>query len=295
MDRILIGENIKRMRLQKGVTQEQLAEAVGVSAVAVSKWERNETMPDISLLPGLAYFFQVSIDELMSYDAAKVQREIRAFVQEHTEAAERYDQKKCLALSKAAYKKYPNYYEVMELYMWDVIGGYADNDPEVVLMHAEELEKITDRILDGCKDSFIRTDAYVMKGKILHAQGQTEDAAMLYREQLPDWYQTAGQKTEQLFAKDSPEFADALRKNTDELVRFALNKLSKELWFCGEGTPEEKVRKAVQICGILKEFRSVLDPKRVDLWIDGMVQDTEAKITAFGGAEERLIDLIKTV
>ena len=109
--------------------------------------------------------------------------------------------------------------------MWDVIGGYADNDPEVVLMHAEELEKITDRILDGCKDSFIRADAYVMKGKILHAQGQTEDAAMLYREQLPDWYQTAGQKTEQLFAKDSPEFADALRKNTDELVRFALNKL----------------------------------------------------------------------
>ena len=79
MDRILIGENIKRMRLQKGVTQEQLAEAVGVSAVAVSKWERNETMPDISLLPGLAYFFQVSIDELMSYDAAKVQREIRVF------------------------------------------------------------------------------------------------------------------------------------------------------------------------------------------------------------------------
>ncbi len=134
-----------------------------------------------------------------------------------------------------------------------------------------------------------------MKGKILHAQGQTEDAAMLYREQLPDWYQTAGQKTEQLFAKDSPEFADALRKNTDELVSFALNKLSKELWFCGEGTPEEKVRKAVRICGILKEFRSVLDPKRVDLWIDGMVQDTRAKITAFAGAEESLIDLIKTV
>ena len=38
MDSIMIGENIKRLRVQKSITQEQLAEAVGVSAVAVSKW-----------------------------------------------------------------------------------------------------------------------------------------------------------------------------------------------------------------------------------------------------------------
>lgn len=51
---IRIGENIKRRRGEKGVTQEQLAEILHVSAVAVSKWERGETMPDISLLPQLA-------------------------------------------------------------------------------------------------------------------------------------------------------------------------------------------------------------------------------------------------
>ncbi len=63
---IRIGDNIKRLRMQRKVTQEQLAEALNVSSVAVSKWERGETMPDIALLPKLAYYFQVTIDELMS-------------------------------------------------------------------------------------------------------------------------------------------------------------------------------------------------------------------------------------
>lgn len=52
--RLLIGENIKRLRTQKGITQEALAEHMHVSAAAVSKWERNETLPDgISCLKSL--------------------------------------------------------------------------------------------------------------------------------------------------------------------------------------------------------------------------------------------------
>ena len=284
MDSIMIGDNIKRMRLEKGITQEQLADAIGVSAVAVSKWERRETMPDISLLPGLAYFFRISIDELMSYDSARVQREIREFIREHTEAAERFDQRKCLALSKAAYKKYPNDYEVMELYMWDLVGGYADNDNDAVLKHEAELQKITDRIVDGCTDQFIRTDAYVMKGKLLHAQGRTEEAIELYRKNLPDWYQTRGQKIEQLFAKDCPEFSEALKENIEELGRFLLNKVSKEIWLCEAGSSEEKIQKGRNLCEALKDFKAVLDPDMVDRWIDYFKEDSEAKVHAFGGA-----------
>ena len=62
---IYIGENIRRLRLEKQITQEQLSEAMGVSCAAVSKWERSDTLPDISLLPLLAHYFSVSIDELM--------------------------------------------------------------------------------------------------------------------------------------------------------------------------------------------------------------------------------------
>ena len=80
---IYIGANIKRLRSERQITQERLSAAMGVSCAAVSKWERGETLPDISLLPLLADYFAVSIDELMGYDAARNEEEIRRFIEEH--------------------------------------------------------------------------------------------------------------------------------------------------------------------------------------------------------------------
>lgn len=62
-----IGEQIKSLRQQRGVSQEILAQQLGVSAQAVSRWETGITAPDISMLPTLAYYFQVSIDILCQY------------------------------------------------------------------------------------------------------------------------------------------------------------------------------------------------------------------------------------
>ena len=53
-----IAKNLRRLRLDKGLTQEELAERVGVTGQAVSKWERDECYPDITLLPGLANCFR---------------------------------------------------------------------------------------------------------------------------------------------------------------------------------------------------------------------------------------------
>ncbi len=63
-----LGNNISRYRKAKGMTQENLAEKLGVSAQAVSKWENGQSYPDISLLPELAKIFQVSMDDLFSYE-----------------------------------------------------------------------------------------------------------------------------------------------------------------------------------------------------------------------------------
>ena len=59
-----LGKKIKQLRFKASLTQEQLAESVGVSAQAVSKWENSVAMPDIALLPKLAEIFGVSIDDL---------------------------------------------------------------------------------------------------------------------------------------------------------------------------------------------------------------------------------------
>ena len=74
--KMTIGANIKRLRTAKNITQEQLSVAMNVTCAAVSKWERGESYPDITLLQPLAYLFGVTLDELMGYDHAKIQTEI---------------------------------------------------------------------------------------------------------------------------------------------------------------------------------------------------------------------------
>lgn len=66
-----IGTKIAFYRKTKGVTQEELAEKLGVSAQAVSKWENDIACPDIQLLAPLSKIFGTTIDELLSVDSVK--------------------------------------------------------------------------------------------------------------------------------------------------------------------------------------------------------------------------------
>ena len=63
-----IGENLRRLRLKKELTQEQLAEVFGISPQAVSRWENNAAYPDITMLPGIAIYYNTTIDELIGMD-----------------------------------------------------------------------------------------------------------------------------------------------------------------------------------------------------------------------------------
>ncbi|MDR1693518.1 MAG: helix-turn-helix domain-containing protein [Oscillospiraceae bacterium] len=65
---MFIAENLKALRKEKDLTQEEVSELLGLSPQSVSKWERGETMPDITLLPALANLYQVSVDTLIGMD-----------------------------------------------------------------------------------------------------------------------------------------------------------------------------------------------------------------------------------
>ena len=66
-----IGKNIADLRKNSGMTQEQLAEYIGITANAVSQWECDKTSPDISQLPTLANLFEVTTDYLLGKDDQK--------------------------------------------------------------------------------------------------------------------------------------------------------------------------------------------------------------------------------
>ena len=62
-----VGSNIRKLRINKGDTQEQLAKSLQISFQSVSKWENGIASPDIAFLPIIAEYFGITIDELFNY------------------------------------------------------------------------------------------------------------------------------------------------------------------------------------------------------------------------------------
>lgn len=244
---ITIGANIKRLRIDKNITQEQLSVAMGVSCAAVSKWERGESYPDITLLQPLAYFFDVSLDKLMGYDREKVQNDIEKIITLYRK--HRNDQTGRNIIVKAR-RDYPTDYWIMHYYMWNIAGD-ADNDSAVLIKHKEEFLAICDKILEGCTEEVIRLNAWNMRAKILHAEGKTDEALEIYRTKFINWYLTAGQKSEQLFAKETKEYYYWVSKNMYELAAFAGDKLGRVIYFDPTLTMQQKAEKAIKYGKIL--------------------------------------------
>ena len=240
--KMTIGANIKRLRAAKEITQEQLSVAMNVTCAAVSKWERGETYPDITLLQPLAYYFGVTLDELMDYDQEKIAADIDEVLAAYT--AHIHDEESRAIITKA-YRDYPNDYRIMSRYMWSIAGDLADNDPAVLLTHKDELLSICRKILEGCTDDSLRLSAWNMEAKLLHAEGRTDEALALYRAKFTSWYGTIGQKCEQLFAKDTEEYYTQLHVNMYQLADFAADKLGRSIIFHPSLSDAEKTTQAL--------------------------------------------------
>ena len=140
-----IGTTIKKLRRDRNITQEQLAELLGVSTNAVSQWECDKTAPDISHLPILANIFEVSADILLEIDIAKSkkQTEIKEFASKYTELHSQGKIAERLKLSRAMQKKYPND-ETVRYYLMRVLqNGYADESFDEIVMLGEQLLEST--------------------------------------------------------------------------------------------------------------------------------------------------------
>lgn len=254
--KLSLGENIRRLRRERDMTQEQLTEALAVSFQAISRWENGETFPDITLLQPLAYYFGVTLDCLMGYDGERVKAQIDETLEEYqnqylTGTYAGFEAARDIIIK--AYREYPGDYRIMSRYMWFVAGDMADNDPATLIEHRDEFILICDKILEGCSDDDIRLGAWNMKAKILHAEGRTDEALEIYKSRFADWYQTRSQKSEQLFAKDTDEYYFWVRRNMYELFSFAADKLARTVFFDKNLTVSEKTEKALQYSDLLTE------------------------------------------
>lgn len=73
---IRLGEKIRTLRKSKNISQEVLANYLGLSFQAVSKWEKGETLPDVTMIPAIASFFEVSTDELFDFNRLETEQKV---------------------------------------------------------------------------------------------------------------------------------------------------------------------------------------------------------------------------
>ncbi|MBQ6996259.1 MAG: helix-turn-helix transcriptional regulator [Lachnospiraceae bacterium] len=102
------GENIKRLRVTKGFTQEKVAELLDISKQSVSRWENNTTYPDISFLPTLASFYCVTVDSLLGVDYETNKKTLEEYSLKRDEAHRLGDVQGAYELSQKMYAIFPN-------------------------------------------------------------------------------------------------------------------------------------------------------------------------------------------
>lgn len=147
---IYLGENIKRLRREKDITQETLAEFLGVTFQSISKWERGESYPDITLLPAIAGFFNVSIDELMGVNKAQDEEEIKQLLKEHDNFT---DTKLILKAITNLREKYPTDFRVQLRWLGYLIF-YDDYD--TLEQRIPQIMSIYQNIQNNCTKDSIR-------------------------------------------------------------------------------------------------------------------------------------------
>ena len=136
-----IGTTIKKLRRERNMTQEQLAELLGLSTNAVSQWECDKTAPDISNIPMLASIFEVSADVLLEIDIAKnkKQAEIKTFIETYQLLHSQGKTAERLTLCRGMQKKYPNDETVLYLLMQTLQNGYPTECFDEIVMLGERL------------------------------------------------------------------------------------------------------------------------------------------------------------
>lgn len=174
MDKMMIGSRIKELRNERGMTQEQLAKSVGISSQAISKWENNIALPDITLVPILAQIFGVTIDDLFAYNRKEIQNDIEQYVQRMWEIWETNPEEGRKILEEGL-QKYPENEVLLNKLLYVI--NYSANPDETI--------RIANKLIDKSSDIEVRYDALRFLAYAYNAKRDTE-SALAVLEQIPD-------------------------------------------------------------------------------------------------------------
>lgn len=174
-----LGNNIRELRRQRNLTQEQIAEAFGVSCQAISKWETNSSYPDISLLVIIADYFGVSVDYLLGYDKSKQTEEIGRICNQADDMFKDCEYNQAVVLLRDALIRHPGNEEIMYRLAWALAGTKNESQENY-----EESILMCHRILNTTTNVEMKTK--VIRDLMYRYSSMGDyDKALSYAKQLP--------------------------------------------------------------------------------------------------------------
>lgn len=159
-----IGENIKQLRREKNMTQEEFAELIGVSCQSVSRWENSLCYPDLEFLPTISEVFGVTVDKLIGINEAYERMHVAEYLEKYKNALSCGNVYECIEIARAGVNEYPNNYELLNKLMEALFlsGDDDGNIPEFEENKAKydsEITALGEKIIKHCPDLDIRLEA----------------------------------------------------------------------------------------------------------------------------------------
>lgn len=181
-----IGQNIRRLRRERNLTQEEVATHLGISFQSISKWERGDGYPDITLLPALAHYFSTTVDALLGADELARQEQYDRINREWAENRSAGRHAENVALMRSALKDFPN--DALLLVQLSSSLERLDGTDEEKRENLRTSIAVQEQILRG-EDSEVRAATQFNICFAYMKNGQPEKA-IAQAEKLPNLYKT---------------------------------------------------------------------------------------------------------
>lgn len=152
---LLIGENIKRMRRERDLTQEEVAAHLGISFQSISKWERGDGYPDITMLPALAHYFGTSVDKLLGMSEISKNDQYREINHIWNENNRKGLHRENVELMRQSLKSFPN--NALLLVQLSTSLEKLDGTDDEKLRYLRESIAVQEQILRYGEDSEVRS------------------------------------------------------------------------------------------------------------------------------------------
>ena len=164
------GNIIKKLRQERKLTQEQLAGILSISPQAISRWETNLALPDISLLPTLANYFDVTTDYLLEVDISKKEKEISRYLEEARSYTCKGMWSKGIEILQSAIKKHPNAYNLINELAYAIYCSPQETNKWLSENVLTEIINLEETVLTNSNNTELRTSAIALLCQLYPAE-----------------------------------------------------------------------------------------------------------------------------